>query len=131
MVDACRRAGIGIRIVRVTSTGQTRARLARLRPRVVVIDSIAIAFAAPLSGWMRAELGARVVALMHMPTETRGTRELLRSSDRVIAVSNELARDLAKQGARRSRLTVISPGSDAIPHGPRRSRTKGETVRVL
>ena len=132
MEHACRRARVPLRIVAARSTTQTRSELGRLRPRVIVIDSIAITIAAPLIGWIRRELGARVVLLMHMPTGARGTRALLREADRVIAVSSDLARTLAQQGAPRSRLSVIPPGCDGIPRVARRTRKRREhTLRVL
>jgi len=132
MERACRRAGVPLRIVAARSTAQVRSELGRLRPRVIVVDSIAITIAAPLVGWIRRELGARVVVLMHMPTRARGTRALLREADRVIAVSSDLARTLAKQGAARSRLSVIAPGCDGIPRAARRTqKRRGPTLRVL
>jgi glycosyltransferase involved in cell wall biosynthesis len=132
MERACRRAGVRLRIVPVRSTAQARSELRRLRPRVIVIDSIAISIAAPLVGWARSDLGARVILLMHMPTRTRGARALLRAADRVVAVSSDLARALARQGAPRSRVSVIPPGCDGVPHVARRTR-KGRdgTLRVL
>jgi glycosyltransferase involved in cell wall biosynthesis len=132
MERACRRAGMRLRMVAVTSTAQARSELRRLRPRVIVIDSIAITIAAPLIGWIRRELGARVVLLMHMPTDARGTLALLREADRVIAVSSDLARTLARKGAHRSRLSVVPPGCDGIPRVARRTRKRREhTLRVL
>jgi glycosyltransferase involved in cell wall biosynthesis len=132
MERACRRAGVPLRIVAVRSTAQARSALRRLRPRLIVIDSIAIAIAAPLVGWARRELGARVIVLMHMPTRARGARALLRAADRVVAVSSDLARTLAQQGVPRSRLSVIAPGCDGIPRVARRSRKRRDgTLRVL
>jgi glycosyltransferase involved in cell wall biosynthesis len=119
---ACRRAGIRFRIISAGSTADARSALARIRPGVIVIDSIAIPIAAPLLRWMRAELDARVVALMHMPTAGPGTHSVLRAADRVVAVSDDLARALARAGVPRSRLTVIPPGSDGVPRAPRRKR---------
>ena len=132
MEEACRRAGVRLRMVAVGSTAQARSELRRLRPRVIVIDSIAVAIAAPMMGWARSELGARLILLMHMPTRARGTRALLRAADRVVAVSSDLARTLAQQGVPRSRLAVIPPGSDGIPGIARRSRRRrADTLRVL
>ncbi|MEP6694748.1 MAG: hypothetical protein ABJB39_08900, partial [Chloroflexota bacterium] len=74
MERACRRAGVPLHFVPVTSTAHARSELARIRPRVVVIDSIAIAVSAPLVRWLRESLHARLVVLMHMPTTARGTR---------------------------------------------------------
>jgi len=124
MERACRRAGVPLRIVPIVSTAQARSSLARLRPRVVVIDSIAIALCAPLLRFMGIELGARVVVLMHMRTEARGTRAVLRAADRVVAVSPSLGSAL---GVPRSRLVVIPPGSDGIPV----VRAAGATVGAL
>ena len=133
MERACRRAGIPLRIISVASTAQARSVLARVKPSVVVIDSIAIPVAAPLVPWIREELRARLVVLMHMPTTARGAHVVLRAADRVVAVSPDLARTLAGAGVPRSRLAVIPPGSDGIPHlaqGDRRARD-GEQLRVL
>jgi glycosyltransferase involved in cell wall biosynthesis len=132
MERACRRAGLPLRIVSVGSTAQARSELRRLRPRVIVIDSIAVTIAAPLVDWARSELGARVVLLMHMSTRARGTRMLLREADRVVAVSSDLARTLAQQGAPRSRLSVIPPGCDGVPRvAPRKRKGRGDILRVL
>jgi glycosyltransferase involved in cell wall biosynthesis len=132
MERACRRAGVRLRIVVVASTAQARSELRRLRPRVIVIDSIAVTLAAPLIGWARREFGAQIILLMHMQTRARGTRALLRAADRVVAVGPDLARTLARQGVRRSRLSVIPPGSDGIPRVARRVRgARDDTLRVL
>jgi len=131
MARACRRAGVSLRIVSAGTTARARSELARLRPQVVVIDSIAISIAAPLLRWAHEELRARIVALMHMPTTARGTRALLRAADRVVAVSPDLGGTL---GVPRSRLSVIPPGSDGIPRlarGRRGSRRRGGPLRVL
>ena len=130
MERACRRAGVHLAIVSVRSTAHARSELARRRPRVIVIDSIAIPIAAPLTRWARAELGARVIALIHMPTKARGTRALLRAADRVVAVSPSLSRTL---GVPRSRLTVIAPGRDGVRRVARRARgpREGSVLRVL
>ena len=132
MERACRRAGVRLRIVAVRSTAQARAELRRRRPSVIVIDSIAVAIVSPLIGWIGRELGARVVLLMHMPTRARGTLALLREADRVVAVSSDLTRALAEQGAPRSRLSVIAPGCDGIPRVVRRTQKRREhALRVL
>jgi glycosyltransferase involved in cell wall biosynthesis len=133
MEQACERAGVALRIVSVASTAQARAVLARANPSVVIIDSIAIPIAAPLVPWIRAELHARLVALMHMRTRARGARVVLAEADRVVAVSPALARALVHAGVRQSRLAVIPPGSDGIPHRARREgQTRGRgQLRVL
>lgn len=131
MERACRRAGVALRLVSAASEARARAELARLRPRVIVIDSIALPIAAPLVRWARGELGARVTLLMHMSTTTRGTRSALRAADRVVAVSADLARTLALSGVPWSRLTVIPPGSDGIPRLVSRRGRRGDGVRVL
>jgi glycosyltransferase involved in cell wall biosynthesis len=133
MERACRRAGVRLRIISAASTAQARAKLARAKPNVVVIDSIAIPIAAPLVRWMRETVRARVVALMHMPTTAGGTRAVLRASDRVVAVSPSLARTLARAGVSRPRIAVIPPGSDGIPRlarGKRPARDRGQ-LRAL
>jgi glycosyltransferase involved in cell wall biosynthesis len=130
MARACRRAGVPLRIVTVRSTTRARSVLARERPRLVVIDSIAVDLVAPLLPWLREELGARVIALMHMATAARGTRSVLRSADRIVAVSTDLGRILVSHGAARSRIVVIAPGSDrASPVA--RTRRRVARVRVL
>jgi len=132
MERACRSAGVPLRIVTAASTAQARSELRRLRPRVIVIDSIAVPIAAPLVGWARRELGARIVLLMHMPTRARGTSSLLRGADRIVAVSPDLARALARAGVHRSRLAVIPPGCDGVPHVSRHARgARGNALRVL
>jgi glycosyltransferase involved in cell wall biosynthesis len=132
MERACRRAGVALRIVSVASTAQARTALARAKPRVVLIDSIAIPIAAPLVPWIREDLHARLVALMHMRTDARGARVVLRAADRVVAVSPDLARALARAGVPRSRLAVIPPGSDGIPHLARAKRgARDRELRVL
>ena len=130
MERACRRAGVPLRIISVRSTARARSELARRRPRVIVIDSIAIPVAAPLVDWARAKLGARVIALMHMPTKARGTRALLRAADHVVAVSHSLSRTLGVPG---SRLTVIPPGRDGVPRVARTLRGPRDdgVLRVL
>ena len=126
---ACRRAGVPLRIIFVRSRTHARSELARLRPRLIVIDSIAIPIAAPLVDWARAELDTRVIALMHMPTNARGTRALLRAADHVVAVSPSLAGAL---GLPRSRVSVIPPGRDGIPRLRRRARPRDDDVlRIL
>lgn len=133
MERACRRAGVPLQIVTVGSTAQARSALARIRPRVVVVDSITVRVAAPLLPWVQKSLCARVIALMHMSTTARGTRALLRAADRVVAVSPDLARGLARSGVPRSRMTVIPPGSDGIPRIPAVPRATGGSgaLRVL
>lgn len=133
MERACRRAGVALRIVSVTSTAQARSALVRAKPSVVIVDSIAISLAAPLVPWIRARLGARLIALMHMPTSARGTGVVLRAADAVVAVSADLARTLLRAGVPRPRLAVIPPGSDGIPRlarGERRARDR-QQLRVL
>ncbi len=132
MERACRRAGVPLRIVPIASTAEARTLLARLAPRVIVIDSIAIPLVAPLIPWARRTLGARLVTLMHMPTTARGTRLALRSADRVVAVSATLARTVARAGVPRSRIAVIAPGCDGVPRVVRRPRETRDThLRVL
>ena len=132
MERACRRAGVPVRIISAASTAQARSALARAKPSVVIIDSIAIPIAAPLMSWIRDSLRARLVALMHMPTAARGARVVLQRADRVVAVSPSLARTLARAGVPRPRLTVIPPGSDGIPHlAHSRHRGRDRGLRVL
>jgi glycosyltransferase involved in cell wall biosynthesis len=131
MERACRRAGVALRIVSAASTAQARSALDRAKPSVVVVDSIAVSLAAPLVPWIREHLGARLVALMHMPTTARGSDVVLRAADAVVAVSPDLARTLARAGVPRSRVTVIPPGSDGIPRVARGKRRDRKQLRVL
>jgi len=129
---ACRRAGLPLRIISIRSRGEARSELARLAPKVIVMDSIAIPTVAPLIFWARAALRARVVALMHMPTTSRATRTALRAADHVVAVSNDLAGTIARAGVPRSRLSVIPPGCDGIPRVARHSGgARDRRLRVL
>jgi glycosyltransferase involved in cell wall biosynthesis len=130
MERACRSAGVPLRIISVRSTPSARSKLTRLRPQVIVIDSIAIPIAAPLAHWAQTQLGARVILLMHMPTNARGARALLRAADHVVAVSPSLTRTL---GVPRSRLTTIPPGRDGVPRAARRARRRRDdaVLRVL
>jgi glycosyltransferase involved in cell wall biosynthesis len=133
MERACRRAGVPLRIIAVASTPQARTVLTRAKPSVVVVDSIAIPVAAPLVQWIREDLRARLVALMHMATSARGAPVVLRAADRVVSVSPDLARSFARAGVPRTRLVVIPPGSDGIPlltRGRRRARDR-EQLDVL
>lgn len=130
MQRACARAGVRLRIVSVRSTAQARSELARLRPRVIVIDSIALRLVAPLLPWMRGQR-SRVVALMHMRTSAPGTRAVLRAADRIVAVSPHLARTLVRSGAKRSRIAVIPPGSDGIMPVSRARRRNDPKLHVL
>ncbi len=129
---ACRRAGLPLRVVSTGSTAEAHALLARVSPRVIVIDSIAIPIAAPLISWMRRTLRARVVLLMHMPTTARGTHAALRWADRVVALCADLASRAARTGAPRSRISVIPPSRDGIPRVARRARdARDGHLRVL
>jgi glycosyltransferase involved in cell wall biosynthesis len=107
-----------------------RTALARSRPALVIVDSIAIAAATPLVTWMQRWLGARVVALMHAlpselarPMERAMLREwearLLPAVDRVVAVSPHLRDRLIAAGAVPERVVVIMPGRDGVAAPPR------------
>lgn len=97
--------------------------MARHRPRVLLVDSIAFAQAArtPLRG-------ARVVALAHMRVTVRIARALVTRADRVVAVGPALARELRATGARS--VTIVRPGCDRVPVLPRSTRAH-RTLRVL
>jgi glycosyltransferase involved in cell wall biosynthesis len=129
--EACRRAGVAMRIISVGSTAAARAALGRAKPSVVVVDSITVTIVAPLVPWIRDDLGARLVALMHMPTTARGSGVVLGAANAVVAVSSDLARTLARAGVSRSRLIVIPPGSDGIARAARGARARDRRLRVL
>jgi glycosyltransferase involved in cell wall biosynthesis len=95
-----------------------------LRADVAFVDTVAADRAAPLIRTLRAN-GASIVTLALM---RHGAARLARASDRVIVVSEALARDLLAAGIPRSRIDVIAPGSSRAAgsgHAP-----NGE-VRVL
>jgi glycosyltransferase involved in cell wall biosynthesis len=103
-----------------------RAALARERPALMIVDSIAVEAAAPLVSWAREDLGTSVLALMHMrpsdlaspwrrPLLRHAERRLLRAADRVVAVSPSLGERLVEAGAAPERVVVIPPGRDGTP----------------
>src|SRR4051812_810613 len=104
MLAALRRSGLRVEVLRL-ERGRDRAVLRKTRG-VVIVDTIAADTAAPLLDGLRAR-GARVCTLALME---RGAAALGRGSDRVIAVSNALARAIAAAGVPRSRIRVIAPG---------------------
>jgi glycosyltransferase involved in cell wall biosynthesis len=125
MLAALSRAGLGVRALRLDDRG-AKARLRDTRARLVLVDTIA-ASAAPELGRLRAS-GTRVatVALME-----RGAAALARRSDRVIACSHALAREIREQGIPRSRVVVVPPGVTR-PRAPRATpRGRARRVRVL
>jgi glycosyltransferase involved in cell wall biosynthesis len=106
--------------------GALRSTLARRRPPLVIVDSIALGAAAPLGAWIKRRLGAGVVALMHMlpsdlapwwrrPIIRSAERTLLSVADRVVAVSPSLRGRLVVAGAAPDRVVVIPPGRDGLP----------------
>jgi glycosyltransferase involved in cell wall biosynthesis len=129
-VRACRDAGISVRVISARTTDDARTALARARPSIVIVDSIAIPIAAPLVTWMHRVLEARVIALMLMPSSARGTRTVLRGADRVVALSDHLARALVRIGVRRSSVSVIPPGRDGVERARRRVAANGQ-LRAL
>src|SRR4029079_16007221 len=86
------------------------ARLRELQAKVVLVDTIAAALAAPYLARSRLR-GSQIVTIAHM---RQGAMALARLSDRVIAVGRALADELAAAGIDRRRIVVISPGRDRI-----------------
>ena len=130
MLAALRRSG-----VRLTTLPMDRpppaATLRALRPDVAIVDTIAAPTAMPIIRALRAS-GARIVTLALM---RQGAAQLARDSDRVIAVSEALARELRAAGIPRKRIEVIAPGTSRVsrPHRARvaSSRSSVRDVRVL
>jgi glycosyltransferase involved in cell wall biosynthesis len=122
-----------VHVASTTSRGGARRAIARVRPRVIVVDSIAFGSVRP------ADLGdARVVALAHMRVAGAAARALLRRADTCVAVSDPLALQL--RNAAGGRVTVIAPGSDGVPvvarrvdrgHGASATAGSDGTLRVL
>jgi glycosyltransferase involved in cell wall biosynthesis len=109
MLAALRRNGVRVTTV-VLRDRRGAARLRELRPRVVLVDTIAASLAAPHLARLRAR-GSEVVTLALM---SQGAMVLARRSDRVIAVSRALADELVAGGIDRRRIAVVSPGRDRI-----------------
>ena len=108
MIAALRRAGLRVTVLSIEERRGIE-RLRATRANLVLVDTIAAGAAAELERLR--ERGARVCTLALME---RGAAPLARRSDRVIAVSRTLARDLAARGIPRSRITVIPPGTDRM-----------------
>jgi glycosyltransferase involved in cell wall biosynthesis len=100
-------------------------RLARQRPDVLLLDSIAAGYLAP---WLPARRPrAPVVAILHQPpggidhgrlrtaTQAILDRWAYRPAVRLLAASAALADDLESAGLPRARLTVVPPGRDVAP----------------
>ena len=109
MLAALRRAGIRVTTVVLRDRGNA-ARVADIRARLVLVDTIAASLATPHLARLRAR-GSEVVTLAHM---RQGALALARRSDRVIAVSRALADELVAGGIDRRRIVVISSGRDEI-----------------
>ena len=112
------------------------------RADVILVDSIAAAFAAPVLRLRRP--APPIVAVVHQtfggidhgPLSTRLQAPLDRSvyvrADRVIAASEALAEELAAGGVDRARLVVVPPGSDlAEPEQPLPDLRLGRRVAFL
>jgi glycosyltransferase involved in cell wall biosynthesis len=118
-----------------------RFALMRQRPLLVIVDSISVGTVAPLVGWMRRRLGARVIALMHMlpsdlarawrrPLLRHAERRVLGAADRVVAVSPYLRERLVAAGAAADCTVVIPPGRDSLRMSSAR-RNLRDNVRFL
>jgi glycosyltransferase involved in cell wall biosynthesis len=117
MLSALRRDGIRVTTV-VLRDRRDAARLRELRARIVLVDTIAAALAAPQLARLRAR-GSEVVTIALM---RQGAIALARRSDRVIAVSRALADELVARGIDRRRIVVISPGRERLAAGPQTNR---------
>jgi glycosyltransferase involved in cell wall biosynthesis len=125
MLDALARAGLGVRTLRLGERG-AKARLRATRARVVLVDTIAAAAAPELAGLRASGIRVVTVALME-----RGAATLARRSDRVIACSLALAREIRAQGIPRSRVVVVPPGVTRS-YAKRRARPeRSRRVRAL
>lgn len=134
MLAALRRAGRRVTVLSIDDRRGTE-RLRATRADLVLVDTVASAAASELE-----RLRARGVRVCTLALMERGAAPLARRSDRVIAVSRALARDLAARGVRRSRVTVVRPGTDVAPrravgHGTRglcvANWTRAKGIRTL
>lgn len=123
MVAALRRAGIDTVVRSVASASGARRAIHAVAPRVVVVDSIAFAYAAPALA-----SDAVVIALAHMHVAGRAARAVLARAHRVIAVSAPLAASLRALGARR--VVVVPPGTDGVPLLPP-ARSRDGSLRAV
>jgi glycosyltransferase involved in cell wall biosynthesis len=117
-------------------------RLARQRPSVVLLDSIAAGYLAP---WLPARRPRTpVVAILHQPpggidhrrirtvTQAVLDRWAYRPATRLVAASAALADDLVESGLPQERLTVVPPGRDVAPVGePPGDLRQGRRVALL
>ena len=107
-----------------------RGAVRRLRPDVVVVDSIAAAFVWPwFAGVAGALPRAPLVAMLHQPPggidhgpvrtaiQARLDRLAYRRTDLLLAASDSLAESLASERVSRSKIRVVPPGRDVGPVG--------------
>ncbi len=123
------------------TTIRLQARLALHPPKILIVDSLALAQTAALVPWIKDRLQTRVVALMHMlpsdlaspmkrvPLQTSESM-LLRAADTVVAVSPYLGAKLAARGAA-DRVEVIVPGRDGVGTSEAIAREHDHQVRFL
>jgi glycosyltransferase involved in cell wall biosynthesis len=132
MLAALRQAGAHA-VTLSTDHGSNPASLRAMRADVVVVDTIAARAARPIIRALRAN-GARIVTLALM---SKGAAVLARDSDRAIAVSLTIARELYAAGIPRARVAVVAPGTSrasgpAVVDPRRRARRSlAREVRVL
>lgn len=117
MIAALRRNGVRVTTI-VLTKHRDAAALDKVRPGVVLVDTIAASQAAPHLARLRAR-GSEVVVIALM---RQGALPLARRADRVIAVSRALADELIAGGINRRRITVVSPGRERIVTGSRARR---------
>ncbi len=103
-----------------------RSALIRQKPSLVVVDSLALGVAAPLAPWIKEQLGASLVVLMHrMPSDLapvwqrpltrRLESRLLQAADCTVAVSPFIRSRLIAAGAAAEKTVVVAPGRDSVP----------------
>jgi glycosyltransferase involved in cell wall biosynthesis len=98
-------------------------RLVRQRPDVVVLDSIAVAFAAPwlwryprpLAAMVHQRPGGIDHGRPRTALQTIADMAAYRRCDRILVASETLVDELAGRGIRRESVAVVAPGRDLAP----------------
>jgi glycosyltransferase involved in cell wall biosynthesis len=104
MLASLRRAGLRVTVLSLDDAGGLE-RLRTTTAALVLVDTIAAAAATELD-----RLRSRGVRICTLALMERGAVALARRSERVIAVSRSLARDLVARGIARGRIAVVPPG---------------------
>lgn len=144
VLEALTRARIPVAALVLTESHVGRAdqeliaALQETRPRLIILDSIALVPGARVAR----PPDVRLLALMHMlpsalvPPSDRpalGVAEakVLPTADAIVTASRDLARRLEERGIR-GRIEVIPPGRDQLPWGgPKPERHPGDPVEFL